>query len=591
MVAVETTRDSSSSHALALRSAGAGTPKNLGSVSVNGREKKRVKVKAPKEARPSCLRCVRFGATCDGYPKPPSTASIVTTRKLVPKTKAALVHLQQPTRSPFQEESEYRYFRYYCEEVATRIQGTLKTELWNQLIPQAGETQPYIRHAIIAIGALSRSRKLIGWKKEPSLSDPHNRYALVQYCKALKGMRESIKDSVDDGRNALLACLLVFCFESLQGHQAVASAHAANLVNLFLRWRWSSIDNIKFNSSSPRVSAESIRVEECLHDAFGGLDIQALLFVDKRPTSMHYRLKEEMNTAIDLMMPTSEFTSLKDCRNVWQIMMRRNLHFINAARSAATFDFPDSENTTVDGEEEDPIAIMVPGNNAWNTPKNGLSAHIPSSLIVERDTYIKDIQRYHEASEKLFATYSSTPPLLATENEKREYLQTQMLKIHAAFNILLLARTFFPPESVYDDLLPTFRSVVDLSSQVAPFLSGTCEEGTLFRFNIGIIAPLAQTSMVCRDASTRARAIDILFSLPGYREGIWDSLAVAHISQWIRDIEVEWADERGFVPGDRRASLAGVEIKLQERTAKVTAIQGQGPGMKGMLERSSVLKW
>jgi hypothetical protein len=109
--------------------------------------------------------------------------------------------------------------------------------VWNRLIPQAGEIQPYIKQAIVALGALSKSYEET---EAPALSNPHQIYALKMYGKALNGMREDLL--LQDIANSATACLLVFSFESMQGHQAAASMHAASLVSVLYQ-QWSA--NVK----------------------------------------------------------------------------------------------------------------------------------------------------------------------------------------------------------------------------------------------------------------------------------------------------------------------------------------------------------
>lgn len=534
---------------------------------------------------------------CQGYPKAVKAPASTVTRKLIPSSQRPIPILQaavdsflrQPSTSPIREDPEFRYFQYYVNEVAAQIQGPFKTQVWDRFIPQAAELQPFVRNGIVAIAALIRSRKLVGWSKDPLLPDQEHQFALGQYCKALKGMRESITDSIDDGRIALIACLLVFVFESLQGHQAAASTHAANVVNLFFQWRWRETDNIAVNSCVPSKCADAMKVEKDLHDAFGGLDLQALLFLDKRSTSTHFRMKEEMNTAIDMQMASGNFETLQDSRDCWQIMMRRNFHFVACARPAIR-DMKTTDDPPPDGLAEDDTAIMVPENNAWNTPSS-YSKHVPASLLAERNHYMEEINRWRKASQKVFSATSKQPPVADME-QFGEFLQAKIMQLNAFFNVVTLARAFWPPEIAYDIYLPEFRETVDICAEIAPLLAGS-GTSNLFHFDIGIIPALSQTAMLCRDYHVRTRAIDILFSIPGYKEGVWDSLAVASIDRWIRDIEVEFAEDDGvgFVPAERRASLSGVEIKLHERTCKVMAIQRCGPREEDVVERVGVLNW
>jgi hypothetical protein len=156
---------------------------------------------------------------------------------LVPKNiaQANLLCVQQLHTGPdFSGEDEARYFRFYCENVAAQLQGPLETTLWDRIIPQAVESEPIIRHAVVAVAALNKSR--IDATQGVGKSNPHHQYALLQYGKALKKIRDALTGGVQDPRRSLMACLLVFCLESLQGYQSSASNQASVGVALLVRW-------------------------------------------------------------------------------------------------------------------------------------------------------------------------------------------------------------------------------------------------------------------------------------------------------------------------------------------------------------------
>jgi hypothetical protein len=92
-----------------------------------------------------------------------------------------------------------------------------------------------VRHAIIAIGALSKQKES-QLQPESKYTTSDYEYALKQYSKALRGMKDAIASGQHDLRKALVACLLVFCFEGLLGNQVSAAAHAESGLNLLYCW-------------------------------------------------------------------------------------------------------------------------------------------------------------------------------------------------------------------------------------------------------------------------------------------------------------------------------------------------------------------
>ena len=175
----------------------------------------------------------------------------------------------------------------------------------------------------------------------------------------------------------------------------------------------------------------------------------------------------------------------------------------------------------------------------------------------------------------------------------------------------MLAGTFFTSESAYDVFLPEFEAIVALSEIVLPFLLKNYE-GSDPRFSIdsklfpqmpivlpenlltltfpcavGIVAGIFLVGSRCRVDPVRQRAIELLFS-SNYREGIWDSLAVGHMAQWLRSLEVDGLAEGAAVPEEKRAVLNAVNIDLHNKVATVGAVQRT---KEGAVQSEALLTW
>ena len=526
------------------------------------------------ETKPSCQRCVKFGWNCEGYRSDTDIyipqASKAESRKLVPQS-CPTPSLSAGIRlGPiFTDEWQSRYFRYYCEEIAGQIRGPNKTSLWERIVPQAGEAEPFIVHAIVALSALSKSQTT-HWIRGPSqhtlLMDSHQQYALVQYGQALQGMRLAIQNQVKDRRKALVACLLVFCFECLLGRQAAASSYASSGVSLL------------YSCHADQLSPSSL-VEDDLYSAFSGLDLQSLIHVNIRTLATHQNLKDDINVVLRLMPDV--FKNLKECRTFWQLIMRRNLHFLATARAVVqAWDSSAEDTTTSDSlylkNKNNPCAV------AFTKPEN-----IPPKLLGERDQCLADIRRWQLASAPLFSQ-----SVIETEDR----IATMLLKINAALTTIMISQTshqIHPPELVYDNYVPEFTTIVKLCSLVKEILSDRdCSfHCATFRFDIGVIPALAATGSNCRDREVRGQAIDLLLASSGYREGIWDAVAAGTICNWQRSIEEEFIDERGHIPGNRRSTVSGLELSLQKRKADVAFKQWVGDGPEDFVIRETVLRW
>jgi len=168
-------------------------------------------------------------------------------RQLIPKaarpsvSQIALQVKRNPHPGIIMTEVENRYFAVFYNDLAKGFGGAYYSSIWQRLIPQMGEVEPFIRHATVALGALTKSSVPMIQNQKPlrgsPLQDPHHMFAMKAYCKALKGIRESMSQNRGDIRSALLASLLAFCFESMQGHETAAFSHAVGGVTLFQNWQ------------------------------------------------------------------------------------------------------------------------------------------------------------------------------------------------------------------------------------------------------------------------------------------------------------------------------------------------------------------
>jgi hypothetical protein len=197
------------------------------------------------------------------------------------------------------------------------------------LMPQASEHEPFVHHAIVAIGALSKvsrdgrnfhAHQANGFRRDPDSEFAREyRYALSHYDKALKGMRKAMEAGIKDLRSALLACLLAFCIETLQGRQGPACALAARGLELF------NNKNIDYRRGISDLETRQNVLEEDLVHGFASLDIHVLFFLDDRPLTEHQRVIDDVNLMLKTM--PAEFESIIEAGHWWHKITRRDMHF------------------------------------------------------------------------------------------------------------------------------------------------------------------------------------------------------------------------------------------------------------------------
>jgi hypothetical protein len=103
------------------------------------------------------------------------------------------------------------------------FEGTPSSQFWTQLVLQESHNLRAVRHAVIALGALTK-----GLENTPSgnlkvnviqsLDQRHREQAVVQHLKAIQALNHYISSSAAPQlRTAFLTCLLFICFEVFQG--------------------------------------------------------------------------------------------------------------------------------------------------------------------------------------------------------------------------------------------------------------------------------------------------------------------------------------------------------------------------------------
>lgn len=531
------------------------------------------------EGKPFCNRCIKIGIVCDGYASttraPPTKAGnlILRPKKVaIPRADVVAIALNRGVRSAvaFEGELDGQCFAIYLKKTAREVSGSFPTSLWERLIPQISEVEPFVRHAVIAIGALgkesrhgNRTRRLGSFSQGPDFE-----FALKHYDKFLRAMREAIATGQHDLRKALIACLLVFCFEGMLGNQAAAAIHAQR--GLMLLHQWTKGNNPLGKPYLTQKAWADQLFENDLLEAFNALDSQILIFIDMRSKEVHQEVKISQNRVIASM--PQEITSLEQARQYWQMIMNRNYHFCKSIQQT------DVEALKVEREEyqhEGPVrmdAAELLGSDA----RSGSSA-----LYEEQLRYRHDIQRWRLA-------FGALNQKIWAGNAESAKASANILQVHARCSDVMMAGTFFRSECDYDPFLPSFQEIVHLAVPVLSYIQSTYD-GTAPRFNVdvGIVPALFLVASRCRFDEIRQKAISMLFAA-NYREGIWDALALANIARWLRSVEVEGLSPGAWIPEEKRAVLNALSIDLYQKKGTFGAVQ---KGRDTPIQNTTTIRW
>lgn len=199
--------------------------------STNNDENTRVRRVKCDERKPVCQRCETTERICDGYgpipPRKPTARKSVLPKPFSSQSEAIFENAVSSTTSqsvPCQISNsckvsmnwkEMRSLEYFRERTIPQLSGFFESQFWDCHILRATNTEPAIRHAILALGSL-HERFEAG---DPSVSRSnldkfHGGFALEQYTMAIGCLIDPVsirhRQSLDI---VLTACVLFTCFE------------------------------------------------------------------------------------------------------------------------------------------------------------------------------------------------------------------------------------------------------------------------------------------------------------------------------------------------------------------------------------------
>lgn len=246
--------------------------------------------------------------------------------------------------------------------------------------------------------------------------------------------------------------------------------------------------------------------------------------------------------------------------------MRRNFHWIATARKTILEERPKDTETPIFQIPDDEGLDLSDENCSWTSV-----AVIPSTNpALRRDcaTYLNEISQWDNIAAPLVEKG------LRAAEDSREFFVACLMRVHVAMMMIQVASVFIINAIEWDAYFSEFHAIMKYVVKLRPrIIQG---EGR-YHFDFGLILPLFMVGCHCRNRLLRNRAIDILKEAKGYREGIWDSDACSRVTGFTRDVEEEWADENGWVPGERRFTITKTKVAVEKsRLLHISGYQKNG---------------
>ncbi|KAE9379817.1 hypothetical protein N431DRAFT_360988 [Stipitochalara longipes BDJ] len=527
------------------------------------------------EAKPACLRCMKSRLNCSYWSRKATETEICcSTRQLIPKISLIPGGFRTSYPSaliPGETGVEHRYFCHFQENTAFDLAGSFDEILWTKLMLQACQHEPFIRHAVVAIGALDRSRISSAASRRSNIGsakDLHREFALLQYNKALNAMKDSIRESEigTNPRKVILACLLVVCLENFFRNKYLALSHALAGHRILQDWlsRYPSSLQHKPGISSPAVNV----IEDELVHAFGKLDLQISSKYDPRPLHEHLLSKQYGSRTIGLI--PSAFSTLKEAKVFLDLVMRRTQHFISCALI-----------TSNSSALSRPFVLVPPTDTfvAVGTNMHSTTNIVTDEIRSEQIVYAAEIERWSRAFQPLFRKLQST-----CDKATRDALY--LLRIHYLAIKIIIAAVIFDDEMAYDQFEPEFKEMMQLIK-----LSRQDKHCWIrgMSFELGLASPLFLVATRCRNRILRREAISTLRSLPD--EGSWYPDLVAILAAWIMEVE-EGGLASEVIPCTSRAVISRIsDVSNKGRVALFQCVQRKGGPDGGPIWKEKLVYW
>lgn len=415
----------------------------------------------------------------------------------VDATIKALSIIPSPIINIIGTEQERRSFAFFCYQTGQQLLTALDIPKIHQLILQASHCDEAVRFAVIALGSIGERLSINNFLTlDNKQANACHDFALSQYCKALKHLRERISNKPEGSANlAIILCFLFTIFEFLQGNDTASLVHLRSGLKILRRGQTSVPTGLwTAPVKQDPVTHEILRV-------YSVMDIQATRWLGLKTYQAPIMIP--LDGPDNFPARLNRFSTLDDASRCLNYRIASAYYF---RRVTAVHDVDESQ------------------------------VQVPLEVIAKREELRLQLEEWPIALEAFIRKLSGE---LTTEMLQR----IAVLKMnHEAVSLELKACLQPSDQHFYADHEHEFRKIVTLAKSVVGPTNDVehivaanngdeteTNSDPLFSFPIGVIQPLSFTAIKCRNLNLCREAIALLSSSP-WREGAWDSASMARIA-------------------------------------------------------------
>jgi hypothetical protein len=443
------------------------------------------------------MRCTKTGRKCDGYLDP---KSITRSRR---RSSGQAPHSSLSYIYEWASQDEKRSFHFFQHVTAPTLSGDFDAFFWRVLVLQICQTEPAVKHAVLAVSSLHEGMLQETHTVTPYTSGSSRQsFALHQYNKAITCMLDQMTEADAKPLGPLLTCILFVCIEFMQNKDKESLIHLEQGRQILAQLER------KASSTTPEMDM----IKQHLVPMYTRLSLTSFMF-GGNPVPIPSKLKI-------LQDIPCVFESIDEAQYCLYDFMDECLRLTRRTRLGR-------------------VATDV-------TPECG------RTLKQQQDRLMGKLAKIDVA----WSLYQASKP---TDSPQ---CPIKLLSIHLHLNRICLATALSTKETDFDAYLPDFAAVVPLASA---FLEETDRnistdkkysaatghpvhtsgQRSMFSFGLHVIAPLYFVVTKCRHPVIRRAALDLLRRNPSRRENLWRANIMAEIAA--RTIRLE---EQSLVPDE-----------------------------------------
>ncbi|KAK4123512.1 hypothetical protein N657DRAFT_633782 [Parathielavia appendiculata] len=380
---------------------------------------------------------------------------------------------------------ERRAFHFFQHITAPCLSGELDGAFWRVLVLQVCQSEPAVRHAILAVSILHEGMVQAGMTPYANVKD-RNSFALHQYNRAIACLLDQMRTVDARPLVPLLTCLLFVCIELMQSKDRESLLHleqGRQILNQLGR---------KSSARNPEIDL----IKQHLVPIYTRLSLTSLM-LGGTPVEIPTPLK----TLTELPMV---FESIDEVRYALYDFMDECLRFAKKSHVAKLREIPPDQMRAFEKDQ---------------------------------DYLLRKLARFNVA----FSLYR------ATKSHDAPAGSICLIQIHIHSTSIWVSTALSQHETAFDDHIDAFSAMIPLAteflntssmpppSQEQQQASGrafdTRRFSAMFTFEMHIIAPLYFVAAKCRHPLIRRAALDLLQRNPARRENLWRANVMAAIAE------------------------------------------------------------